>query len=247
MKLGELAKLKIIAYTDSGFSDSTEVGGGFFFVQVNPESYSINYSAVYKTKEQTSASSGYDPKWEKNLPRTMSFEFLFDGTGAIPSFDSKITSQLPQVSVVGNILSEITSRVSVSAQIKFFENTVFNIRGDTHVPNYLLINWGTLVYKCRLTEMSMTYKLFSPEGVPLRATANATFMEVCRNEDKPPLESPDITHIHQVQEGDTLPLMSKRIYGDERYYIAVAQANTLVQFRNLKPGQEIYFPPIQRG
>jgi LysM repeat protein len=250
MKLGELAKLKIIAYKDAAFSDSTQVGGGLFFVQVNPESYSINYSAVYKTKEQTPGGSGYDPNWEKNLPRTMSFEFLFDGTGAIPSFnshDSQITSQLPQVSAVENIVNEVTSRVSVSAQIEFFENTVFNIRGDTHVPNYLLINWGTLVYKCRLQEMSITYKLFSPEGLPLRATANATFIEVCRNEDKIPLQSPDITHIHQVQEGDTLPLMAKRIYGDERYYIAVAQANKLVQFRDLKPGQQIYFPPIQRG
>jgi hypothetical protein len=250
MIVGELAKLKIIAFKDASFNDSKRVGERFFLAQVNPETYSINYSASYRVNEQAPGLAGYDPPWERNEPKSMRFEFLFDGTGAIPNFESKVSEQLPNVPVVENLVDEVTSRVSVLSQIAFFENTVFNVQGDTHVPNYLVINWGSLVFKCRLKEMGITYKLFSPEGFPLRATANATFIEVHSEADaikKVSPGSPDITHVLQVQEGDTLPLMAKRVYGDERYYIAVAQANRLVQFRNLTPGQEIYFPPIRRG
>ncbi len=247
MILGELAKLKIIAYKDPGFNDSSRVGEGLFLAQVNPENYSINYSVYYREDEQAAGASGYDPQWEKNLPRTMRFEFLFDGTGAIPSSVSELQSQAPQP--VQDVIGEVASRASVIGQIEHFENTVFKVRGDTHVPNYLLINWGTLVFKCRMRDMNIVHKLFSPEGFPLRASVNATFLEVTPEEDESRetnRESPDITHVLQVQEGDSLPLMAKKVYGDERYYIAVAKANNLASFRNLTPGQEIYFPPIER-
>ena len=129
----------------------------------------------------------------------------------------------------------ILSKGAVAAQIKHFEATVFNVLGETHAPNYLLILWGTLVFKCRLQNMTINYKLFSPEGLPLRATVNATFKEVANEEEsnkRMNKNSPDLTHLVTVKEGDKLPLMAKQIYQDERYYIAVAQANNLIQFRN---------------
>ncbi len=39
---------------------------------------------------------------------------------------------------------------------------------------------------------------------------------------------------------------SYRIYGDSKYYLEVAKANNLTNFRKLTPGQEIFFPPIQK-
>ena len=56
--------------------------------------------------------------------------------------------------------------------------------------------------------------------------------------------SPDLTHIRTVEEGDTLPLMAYRIYGDSKYYLQVAQVNGLTNFRKLRPGQELFFLPI---
>jgi nucleoid-associated protein YgaU len=58
--------------------------------------------------------------------------------------------------------------------------------------------------------------------------------------------SPDLTHYRIVKAGDNLPLMTQRIYGDPKYYLEVARVNKLVNFRNLKPGQAIYFPPIEK-
>ncbi len=98
--------------------------------------------------------------------------------------------------------------------------------------------------------MTINYKLFSPEGLPLRATVTASFIELMnpveRNaKDKP--KSADITHARTVRAGDTLPGLAKTIYGDERYYVLVAQANNLIHFRNLVPGQQIIFPPVKKG
>ena len=57
--------------------------------------------------------------------------------------------------------------------------------------------------------------------------------------------SPDLTHRRTVASGDNLPLMSDRTYHDPTYYIQVAQANKLNNFRKLKAGTSLYFPPIQ--
>ena len=49
-----------------------------------------------------------------------------------------------------------------------------------------------------------------------------------------------------MQEGDSLPLMCHRIYGDARYYLEVARTNALVDFRSLRPGTELLFPPLEK-
>ena len=60
------------------------------------------------------------------------------------------------------------------------------------------------------------------------------------------LKSPDLTHIRTVQSGDTLPLLAKAMYGSSRYYLVVAEANGLDDFRNLKPGTKLFFPPLEK-
>jgi nucleoid-associated protein YgaU len=112
-----------------------------------------------------------------------------------------------------------------------------------------MIGWGTLLFKGILAEMTIEYKLFSPEGVPLRAVVKASFKGIVEDLLRLAKEnnnSPDLTHVRIVKEGDTLPLMTFRIYGDSKYYLQVAEANNLTNFRRLKPGQQIKFPPIEK-
>jgi nucleoid-associated protein YgaU len=56
--------------------------------------------------------------------------------------------------------------------------------------------------------------------------------------------SPDLTHSRIVKAGDTLPLLSKEIYGTANHYLWIAQQNQLDDFRNLMPGQRLFFPPL---
>ena len=95
--------------------------------------------------------------------------------------------------------------------------------------------------------MSVTYKLFRPDGTPVRAVAKATFVEVVSDELaklKADKRSADLTHVRTVVAGDNLPLLCHQIYGDATRYQAVAEANKLVNFRTLRVGQQLFFPPL---
>ena len=57
--------------------------------------------------------------------------------------------------------------------------------------------------------------------------------------------SPDLSHLVEVRDGDTLPLLCDRIYGDAAYYVDVARFNGLDNFRQLTPGVRLHFPPLE--
>ena len=252
MSGGEMVKLKIAAFKSSDFDDRKKVGEGTFTVQVNPTSYSIAYAVQYKNQAQAPGTSGYDPSWDKNAPRKMNFEFLFDGTGAIPLNNAAAKKEEERAkpdSPLGAMLKDLSKDLSVDLQIRQFEAIVFNVNGDIHAPNYLQINWGMLMFTCRLESMAINYKMFSREGKPLRAMIKASFIEVVpdgREAKRKKNRSPDITEVHLVKEGDKLPDLAELKYGDLNYYVAVAQANKLIQFRNLTAGDKIFLYPIQK-
>jgi nucleoid-associated protein YgaU len=60
--------------------------------------------------------------------------------------------------------------------------------------------------------------------------------------------SPDLTHARIVKLGDNLPLMVANIYlHPTTYYLQVAEANDLNNFRRLRTGQQLIFPPVKKG
>jgi nucleoid-associated protein YgaU len=85
------------------------------------------------------------------------------------------------------------------------------------------------------------------DGTPLRAEVTAVLLASVSAKKKALEErknSSDLTHVRTVLAGDNLPLMCYRIYGDSKHYIKVAEHNELTNFRMLKPGDVISFPPI---
>jgi nucleoid-associated protein YgaU len=60
------------------------------------------------------------------------------------------------------------------------------------------------------------------------------------------LFSADLTHARIVKEGETLPLISEKVYGDSKYYMEIARFNGLKNFRNIAAGTELILPPINK-
>ena len=58
--------------------------------------------------------------------------------------------------------------------------------------------------------------------------------------------SPDLTHLRDVRDGDTLPLLAYDIYGNAQLYLEVARVNKLVNFRRLRPASRLSFPPLDK-
>jgi hypothetical protein len=239
---GTLDKMRIIACTNENFDEDPEVPP--YVVQVNPESYSLNTYIVYND-QQAPGDPATQLRYDRTTPQELSFQFLFDGTGVI--------SQGGGLLKIANLFGGDKPK-TVQEQLDSFRKVV-GYKGKMHEPGYIKLVWGKALafeqntFKCRLTSMQLTYKLFKPDGTPLRATAQCTFRESISPKElqaRKNNSSPDLTHVRTVKEGDTLPLMTYRIYGDDKYYLEVAKANGLQNFRKLTVGQTIIFPPIQK-
>ena len=216
-------KLTVTAYKDPKFS--SEVGKTS--LQINPAEYSWSHSAL--TDHQ------YDPSKENNKesrpfgqlnPQTLSFDFWLDATG-----------------VTGNA-------VDITETLKKFKQLTCDHNGSSHGINYLIVAWGKLSFRCQLTDLKISYKLFNSKGIPLRANCNATFTEFVDAETlkaRQNNQSPDLTHIYTVEAGDTLPNICYHTYGSPKYYLKVAEANNLSNFRKLKAGQKIILPPLDKS
>lgn len=223
---GELEKLKVVAYSDPEFN--TKIADGEFSTLMNPEKYTYHYK-IETDENQAAGTSTVSPKFNKKLPENLELDFVFDRSGVINGY----------ASVEDGIIDDIEK----------FKKVILDYNGDEHKPNYLIISWGTLLFKGSMTEMTVEFKLFKPDGTPIRAIAKAKFQGFVEDNLRAAKEnnkSPDLTHFRTVKDGDTLPLMSFTIYGDSKYYLEVARVNNIVNFRKLKTGQKLFFPPLQK-
>jgi len=239
MALGELHKMKLIGYKDNSFAENKK-SGYTCEALINPETYSLTYGT--ETNSKTGQGSSEDIiGFNKRSPQTLTFKFIFDGSGVIKKGGGVLS---------GLAIPGLPNKPeNVAQNIADFKKVVYDYISDTHEPPYIQIQWGVLIYNCRLTRMTINFKLFKPDGTPLRAEADCTFQGVINEEQltaiKNPL-SPDLTHIKTIKEGDTLPLLCFLEYGDSKYYYQVARFNKLTDFKKLKPGMKIAFPPIAK-
>jgi Uncharacterized protein containing LysM domain len=227
---GKLEKMLILAFTDSKKAESGGIPESVaqFTALINPETYTQTYKLKFSSGKQGQGSSGKQLKYEYTEPEEMSFEFLFDNTGIIDD----------------------EPRDSIADDLKSFKQVLIEYQGDAHEPRHFKLVWGkNSIFKGRVTEVAITYKLFKPDGTPIRAIAKVTFkssIEEQKRAAKENRQSADLTHSRQVKLGDTLPLMCHRIYGDSRHYAQVARANGLNNFRVLQPGSTLIFPPLDK-
>lgn len=244
--LGELEKMIITKLDGEGAPDGETIE-----VTINPEGYKESYTVEYND-DQEQNSGGKKPKFVKVKPGNFSFKLLYDSTGIFDGVGLNLEDTLS--SIESDIAGFIPFQDSEAENINIVEDLekikeFVVYQGEIHKPYELQINWGALELKCFLIKLDIDYKMFNPQGFPIRAIATLTCKqstsEVLRLA-KEKRSSPDLTHIRTVKEGDTLPLMAYRIYGDSKYYLEVARANNLLNFRNLEPGTELFFPPLDK-
>jgi hypothetical protein len=234
-----LEKVKITAYKTAKFDEKKDkIASGEFTVLVNPEGYTRSYKIKYKD-QQASGTKAKAMEFDKIEPEDIDFDFLFDKTGALPgTFKANDSAGIEQESKEG-----------IWPDIEQFKKVVYRYKGDIHKPPFLIIQWGELIFKCVLREMSINFKLFRRDGTPIRALVKAKFTATVENELRVRSQkdrSPDITHMRIVKAGDKLPMMCYEVYEEPGYYMQVAKANNLTSFRNLEPGTRLFFPPIEK-
>lgn len=218
---GTLEKLMIKAFDKP---DYAEPHIGEFSAYVNPNEITLSYEIEYHP-DQGAGTTNSRMEFKKAKPGDLSLVFFIDGTGAN-----------------GNL-------IDVQKKIEEFQ-TVTGYSGNIHRPNYLKVTWGKLqVKRCVLKSASIAYKLFTPNGIPLRAVITAVFTDNSDDKTRQAIaqdQSPDLTHVRLVKAGDTLPSLCDRIYGDPNYYLEVARVNKIDNFRRLTAGTKLFFPPLEK-
>ncbi len=219
--LSKHEKLKVLAY-EKPEREGKPVDE--FEVMFNPSSITESYSITWSTR-------GKWGRYHRSEPSDLDLDLVLDGTG---------------VSEMGILVPD---QPSVEERVKKFKAVAYDVNGDIHQPNYLVVKWGVVHFKCRLSSLDVTYTTFDRGGAPLRAELTVSFMADGDPEEKArkfPLLSPDLTHSRTVRAGDTLPLMTRAVYGSARRYLDVARYNRLDDFRRLEPGRSIEFPPLDQ-
>jgi hypothetical protein len=237
MASGELTKVEIRAFEDKTYTNEI----GKFELPINPEQFSQSFKVEYDF-QQNQGSQGNDPKFKFTRPEELKLDFTFDGTGVVPVKGVKHSFHK-----------------NVVKQVEDFLKVVYNMKGNTHKPNFLRLLWGDFSFgskfseaksfDCILKDLQINYTLFAPDGKPLRAKLSATFVNYIEQERRVREQgnsSPDLTHLRKVKAGDNLPLMTYRIYGDPSYYLQVAKVNNLINFRRLATNTNLRFPPIEK-
>ena len=101
--------------------------------------------------------------------------------------------------------------------------------------------------RCVMESIKQKFTLFSPEGVPLRATLTVTLREYkTLNEqlDQLHLSSPDRTHVHVLQQGDSLAAVSTLYYDKPSLWREVAAANGIDDVRRIVVGRFLRVPRV---
>lgn len=196
-----------------------------FKVQINPAEFSHAREIRYN-KRRTQGQNSNPLRFSAIEPDTISFSLVLDGTGAVGG-DGPV--------------------VEVVTQLEQLSRIIYNYDSSAHEPHHVQVGWGTLIFNGRLQSLSTQYTLFKPSGAPLRARCELSFVGFASNTQanlEANRSSPDLSHSVLVVQGDTLPLLCLRIYGDARYYPEVAAFNGLREFRRLPAGLRLHFPPL---
>lgn len=219
MDRGQLERLLILAFTAPDYRGPPV---GTFEAYVNPseitQSYEIEYDAA-----QGSGTTGSRMDFKKVKPGDTTLAFFLDGTGA---------NGRP---------------IEVAAEVARF-SYVTGYNGLIHRPHYLIVVWGKVpVKRCVLKSAQIAYKLFHPDGRPLRAVITATFVDHTDDRSRVAAaqdQSADLTHVRVLAAGDTLARLCDEIYGDPLMCAQVARANGLDGWRDVAPGTRLVFAPL---
>ncbi|MDH6313650.1 hypothetical protein M2137_002440 [Parabacteroides sp. PFB2-10] len=210
-----IAKLTIEVYKNEKFDNKERT----IELQINPEDFKEKKSIHYEQKDNM------PPVYQHHERNTLSISFMIDGTGVVPS----------------------ESPVVVSAKVKELEEYLYEpfTVSDTTQTYFVLLKWGDLHFKGRLTKMDVHYTLFKPDGEPLRAKVTLEFIQTgmlakaTAKKRNPPPKKKQV----KTQEGDKLIYICYRETGETTNDTKVARENNMTSIRGpLDSSQNVSIP-----
>lgn len=125
---------------------------------------------------------------------------------------------------------------------------LMNIQGDLHAPPIVRLVWDKDVFRGVLESLNVTYLMFRPDGIPLRAKLAVSLKEYRTVEEQikeRPRSSPDVQKSYTVVRGDTISGVAFKLFRDGSKWREIARANNIRDPRRLRPGAVLTIPKIK--
>jgi len=120
---------------------------------------------------------------------------------------------------------------------------LMDINGKLHAPPIVKFLWGTQEFVGVMESLTITFQLFTQQGVPIRAKL-AIVLKQYRPAALPKKSSPDVEKAYTVRRGDTLSSIAGNLYKDPGLWRVIAQANGISDPRTVEVGRTLTVPRL---
>jgi nucleoid-associated protein YgaU len=202
-------------------------GGDEVEFKFNPTEYSIAKSARWHAPPVSQKSkAGSKPYFASTEPQKLTMQVFFDQT---EEEDGDVTDD-------------------VETLLDWTNPTRDSLSKQKPEPPALRFIWGSNTdladHKFYLASVTAKYILFSPDGTPIRATADLSLQEI---PDEPKKTNPTSGALHArsthtMADGDSLQSIATREYGDPNLWRGLAAFNDIDDPLRVGPGTDILIP-----
>jgi nucleoid-associated protein YgaU len=224
-------KAKIVVVDESG----NPIGGApSITCMYNPTTINFKRSSKWDAKP-VRQQSRTEHNYKGGGPATLSVTLLFDTTRNIQSLGVQAGTDV-RTEYIDPLLSLMEVETDPSAEDR---------------PPYCRFELGGKFYFNIgfVKSVDVKYKLFLPDGTPVRAEASVTFEEV-RNEEEldnrpqNPTSRSEARKTWIVREGERLDQIAHQEYGSPSHWRHIAEINDIADPFNLQPGQVLKLTPL---
>jgi len=204
-------------------------------VLFNPTEYAITKTNNWTFKE-VQGQSLPPPEFAGGAPRQLTLQLLLDASLLEGSQTVKdITEKLFKMMEVADRVPAGSKRAS---------------------PPKVTFRWGAVdTFLAVCTSLTVTYQLFKANGVPIRADVKidlkqakpaSTASSSSAKQGTNPTPRAQAGHgVHTVQDGDSLPAIAYRAYGDATRWRVIAEANEIDNPLHVRRGTTLNIPTVE--
>jgi contractile injection system tube protein/LysM domain-containing protein len=207
-------------------------GGDTIPVLFNPSEYTITKTNTWNFKE-VQGQSLPPAEFGGGNPRELSLSLLLDAS-LLDAADS---------------VKDVTDKLFKMMEVGDGQPA----GGSRSAPPYVTFRWGAVdTFKAVCTSLTVAFQLFKPNGEPIRADvkldlkqaeqASTASSNSANQGQNPTTQSLAGAGVHRVQDGDSLPSIAYRAYGDATRWRTIAEANDIDDPLRLRRGAALMLP-----
>jgi nucleoid-associated protein YgaU len=205
---------------------NADTGGPPIECLFNPKEYSFGKQNSW-TVGQTSGANVPQLEFGGGQPATLQMQLFFDTYVKGTDVRKTHTDAIWELMLIDESLKDPKNQKGRPPKVRF--------------------QWGTSwSFDAVITSLTQKFTLFLADGTPVRATLDVTFQQV-KDEKLFPRQNPTSggrggERLWTVNDGDTLPLIAYKHYGDPNKWHFIADINRLTNVRRLTPGTVLVLP-----